>query len=211
MLPRRFALVRHVDYTGVSGVGVVAYGVAFSDGQVALRWCSAHPATSLWASLDDLLAVHSHGEATSIEWIDAPYGDVEDVSPTRSIGGRAEPEASKAPVPEPEPQASEAPEPEPEGPEAPHSEPEGSEAPEPEPLAPLPRRPLRVVSHSEREAANGRLSTDTSPLLFDPFGQERDRPTSESSQPPPPVAPPAAPAAPPPRRPGRHRRPDPSE
>ena len=34
MLPRRFALVRHVDYTGVSGIGVVAYGVQFGDGHV---------------------------------------------------------------------------------------------------------------------------------------------------------------------------------
>lgn len=70
MFPRRFALVRHVDYTGVSGIGVVAYGVVFSDGQVALRWCSTHPATSLWETLDDMLSIHGHGEATSVQWID---------------------------------------------------------------------------------------------------------------------------------------------
>lgn len=77
VLPRRFALIRHVDYTGVSGVGVVAYGVVFADGQVVLRWCSDHPATSMWNSVDDLLAVHGHGEATSLEWLDAPHGDLE--------------------------------------------------------------------------------------------------------------------------------------
>ncbi|HEY9409000.1 MAG TPA: hypothetical protein VIP77_05410 [Jiangellaceae bacterium] len=70
MFPRRFALVRHVDYTGVSGIGVVAYGVVFFDGQVALRWCSTHPATSLWDSIEDMLAIHGHGEATSVQWID---------------------------------------------------------------------------------------------------------------------------------------------
>ncbi|WP_187361319.1 hypothetical protein [Phytoactinopolyspora mesophila] len=70
MFPRRFALVRHVDYTGISGVGVVAYGVVFSDGHVALRWCSEHPATSLWNSIDDVLAIHGHGDATSVQWID---------------------------------------------------------------------------------------------------------------------------------------------
>ena len=70
MLPRRFALIRLVDYTGVSGIGVVAYGVTFADGQVVLRWCSNHPATSMWNSMDDMLAVHGHGEATSVEWID---------------------------------------------------------------------------------------------------------------------------------------------
>ncbi|WP_216852795.1 hypothetical protein [Phytoactinopolyspora halotolerans] len=71
MFPRRFALVRHVDYTGISGVGVVAYGVVFADGHVALRWCSDHPATSLWNSIDDLIAVHGHGDGTSVQWIDS--------------------------------------------------------------------------------------------------------------------------------------------
>ena len=84
MLPRRFALIRHIDYTGVSGIGVVAYGVAFADGQVVLRWCSNHPATSMWNSLDDMLAVHGHGEATSVEWIDAPHGELEGFPSTGS-------------------------------------------------------------------------------------------------------------------------------
>lgn len=89
VLPRRFALVRHIDYTGVSGVGVVAYGITFSDGHVALRWCSSHPATSIWESLDHMLAVHGHGEATSIQWIDAPVLDLEEVRATTRAGRRA--------------------------------------------------------------------------------------------------------------------------
>ncbi len=93
MLPRRFALIRHVDYSGVSGIGVVAYGVAFADGHVVLRWCSSHPATSVWASIDDLLAVHGHGQATSIEWIDAPHGDLEGL-PAPGGGRRARPVAA---------------------------------------------------------------------------------------------------------------------
>lgn len=71
MLPRRFALVRHVDYTGVSGIGVVAYGVQFGDGHVVLRWRSRHPSTISWASLDDLLTVHGHGDGTTVQWIDS--------------------------------------------------------------------------------------------------------------------------------------------
>ena len=89
VLPRRFALIRHVDYTGVSGIGVVAYGIAFSDGHVVLRWCSAHPATSVWESLDHLLAVHGHGEATSIQWIDAPVRELEELPGTSRTGRRA--------------------------------------------------------------------------------------------------------------------------
>jgi hypothetical protein len=59
-------------------VGVVAFGIAFSDGHVVLRWCSSHPATSTWGSLEDMLAVHGRGEATSIQWIDAPATELED-------------------------------------------------------------------------------------------------------------------------------------
>jgi hypothetical protein len=89
VLPRRFALVRHIDYTGVSGIGVVAYGITFSDGHVALRWCSSHPATSIWESLEHMLAVHGHGEATSIQWIDSPVRDLEELPGTSGTGRRA--------------------------------------------------------------------------------------------------------------------------
>lgn len=106
LFPRRFALVRHVDYTGVSGIGVVAYGVAFADGQVVLRWCSTHPATSLWSSLDDLLAIHGHGEATSVEWIDQP-SEGADAFPSSGAqqprGRRARRAATDEPPPPPPP------------------------------------------------------------------------------------------------------------
>lgn len=80
LFPRRFALVRRVDYTGVSGVGVVAYGVVFSDGHVALRWVSSHPATSMWNSLDDLIAVHGHDDATTVQWIDQASDILDDLA-----------------------------------------------------------------------------------------------------------------------------------
>ncbi len=100
-LPRRFALVRH-DYTGVSGVGAVAFGVEFSDGHVVLRWCTAHPATSSWDSLEGLLA--AHGEGTGIQWIDAPLAELGDLPPVTGAGRRARRQAAmtdgaSAPVP----------------------------------------------------------------------------------------------------------------
>lgn len=70
-MPRRFALVRQSDPSGVSGVGTVAYGVQFDDGHVAVRWVSDSPSTSLWNGVADLLAVHGHHGATIIDWIDA--------------------------------------------------------------------------------------------------------------------------------------------
>jgi hypothetical protein len=89
MLPRRFALVRHVDYTGDTDIGVVAFGVAFPDGHVVMRRCTEHPATSSWDSLDDLLAVHGHDEDMSIHWIDAPTADLVDMAPVTAPGRRA--------------------------------------------------------------------------------------------------------------------------
>lgn len=105
--------MRHVDYTGVSGIGVVAYGVVFSDGQVALRWMSEHPATSIWASLDDVLAVHGHGQATSVQWIDQPSGVIDELAASprtsdsagrrgRNSGTRTEVEPRDPAAPPPE-------------------------------------------------------------------------------------------------------------
>ena len=49
-------------------------GVIFSDGTVCVRWLTARKSHSVWASLDDLLAIHGHPEyGTEIHWHD---GDV---------------------------------------------------------------------------------------------------------------------------------------
>ncbi|GAA1556264.1 hypothetical protein GCM10009804_11370 [Kribbella hippodromi] len=70
--PRRFLLDRHQDISGVSGTGVVAEGVEWSDGTVALRWLGRHPTTTVWQDgIDALLTVHGHNGATTIRWLDA--------------------------------------------------------------------------------------------------------------------------------------------
>jgi len=94
VLPRRFALVRAVDDTGVSVISVVAFGIAFSDGHVVLRWCSAHPATSSWTSLDDVLAVHGRDEGASFQWIDAPATELEEFTAATGTGRRARRQAA---------------------------------------------------------------------------------------------------------------------
>lgn len=70
----RFALIRDIDETGVSGAGMVAEGVEFSDGTCILRWrpVSGYTQTSIavWPDSDALLAVHGHDGKTYIKWID---------------------------------------------------------------------------------------------------------------------------------------------
>jgi hypothetical protein len=72
---RRFALIRTVDHTGVSGVGAVADGVEFHDGSVALRWHGEHASTVVWSSIEHAIAVHGHDGATTVHWFDDENGE----------------------------------------------------------------------------------------------------------------------------------------
>jgi hypothetical protein len=67
---RRFVLRRHTDVSGVSGTGVVAEGVVFTDGTTAVRWLSSRSSTVIWSSIEDVRAVHGHAGATEIVWWD---------------------------------------------------------------------------------------------------------------------------------------------
>lgn len=75
----RFQLVRDVDVTGISGEGVVADGVEFWDGTVALRWRSVggehaargvRPTTVLHQDVRSVEALHGHNGATVVRWLD---------------------------------------------------------------------------------------------------------------------------------------------
>lgn len=69
---RPFVLVRDTDATGVSGTGVVAEGVEFTSGIVALRWLSEFPTSVVFhdRGMESVRAVHGHNGATRIVWID---------------------------------------------------------------------------------------------------------------------------------------------
>lgn len=66
---RIFHLVRTVDETGVSGTGIVAEGVVFTDGRVALRWKGEHASTVVWDTIDSAIAVHGHGGRTQVVFV----------------------------------------------------------------------------------------------------------------------------------------------
>lgn len=78
---RSFHLVRDQDVTGISGTGVVAEGVEYSDGTVALRWLDSgvsepnrqrgvRPTTVMHESIDSVTALHGHNGATHVAWTD---------------------------------------------------------------------------------------------------------------------------------------------
>lgn len=74
---RVFHLVRHVDISGISGTGVVAEGVEFTDGTTVLRWLPVgtsrpehvRPTTVVHDSVDSVLGLHGHAGATEIVWL----------------------------------------------------------------------------------------------------------------------------------------------
>lgn len=67
---RLFQLYRRQDETGVSGTGVVAEGVQFTDGTCAMRWRTGTSSTAVYASIEDVLTIHGHGGKTVVLWVD---------------------------------------------------------------------------------------------------------------------------------------------
>ncbi len=67
---RRFVLERIEDVSKTSGTGIVAEGVEFSDGAVALRWRSHIKSMVFYESLRACESIHGHGGRTRIVYID---------------------------------------------------------------------------------------------------------------------------------------------
>lgn len=69
MSMRTFELHRDEDETGISGTGVVAEGVEFSDGKVVIRWIvGEHRSTVVWDYIEAVEAIHGHNGKTRLVW-----------------------------------------------------------------------------------------------------------------------------------------------
>lgn len=70
-IPRRFALRRDRDPSGVSGVGIVAYGTSYPGGAATLAWCSGPiQSVTVFASVADLERIHGHDGDSVVVWLD---------------------------------------------------------------------------------------------------------------------------------------------
>lgn len=67
---RRFNLQRNEDESGISGTGVVAEGVEFSNGRCVISWKTKHSSIAIYDSIFQLDAIHSHGGKTIVVWLD---------------------------------------------------------------------------------------------------------------------------------------------
>jgi L-alanine-DL-glutamate epimerase-like enolase superfamily enzyme len=67
---RRFVMERIEDETGMSGTGVIAEGVEFTNGQCCLMWMTTMHSIGLYPNIRQLIAIHGHNGRTVIRYID---------------------------------------------------------------------------------------------------------------------------------------------
>jgi hypothetical protein len=61
---------RRKDDSGVSGIGIVAEGVEFTDGTVAMRWVTETATTVIFDNMADVRLIHGHKGSTTVRWIE---------------------------------------------------------------------------------------------------------------------------------------------
>lgn len=64
----RFLLVRTEDETGVSGEGIVAEGVQFTNGQCVMSWLTEFTSVAVYPNAEEIVKIHGHDGRTTISW-----------------------------------------------------------------------------------------------------------------------------------------------
>lgn len=59
-------IVRHEDESGISGTGIVAEWVEYSDGEVVVHWLSHTPSTNHYRNFKQVDKIHGHGGKTEL-------------------------------------------------------------------------------------------------------------------------------------------------
>lgn len=95
---RRFYLERKDDVSGVSGTGMVAEGVEFDNGKVAMTWKSEFPSVTVYDSATVVEKVHSHKgkDRTKLVWVDPKFEEVEEKAKETKVKEKKEEEAEEA-------------------------------------------------------------------------------------------------------------------
>jgi hypothetical protein len=64
-----FELHRTEDESGVSGTGVVAEGVEFTNRKCVLSWLTEHKSIAVYDSIEEVAAIHGHSGKTVIVYV----------------------------------------------------------------------------------------------------------------------------------------------
>lgn len=65
-----FYLLREVDVSGTSGIGIVAMGVILPSGKVVMEWTSFHTSVALYNNIQDVELIHGHDGRTKVVLIE---------------------------------------------------------------------------------------------------------------------------------------------
>lgn len=63
---RKFKMIRNEDETGISGTGIVAEGIEFSNGICAICWLTPMSSVAIYQNSCQLEAIHGHGGRTTL-------------------------------------------------------------------------------------------------------------------------------------------------
>ena len=67
---KTFHVIRLKDISGVSGIGRVAEGIVFHDGQTVISWFGQLHSIAIYPDVMTMLHIHGHEGSTIIEWVD---------------------------------------------------------------------------------------------------------------------------------------------
>jgi len=67
---RRFYLVRLNDHSGVSGTGVIAEGICFTDWVCHIHWLTEFRSEGRYPNPDEMMKIHGHDGDTILYWVD---------------------------------------------------------------------------------------------------------------------------------------------
>jgi len=65
---RLFYLQRLEDESGVSGTGIVAEGVEWSNGRITINWLSKHHSLNIYDNIKEAIEIFGHNGQTLVEY-----------------------------------------------------------------------------------------------------------------------------------------------
>ena len=63
---QEFYLLRKKDVSGVSGTGIVARGIILPSHRAVIEWCTEHETMGVYDNVEQVRAIHGHGNATEL-------------------------------------------------------------------------------------------------------------------------------------------------
>lgn len=67
---KQFYLNRKIDLSGVSGTGIIAYGVILPSGRVVMEWVTEHKSIAIYDGINEIQILHAQPDKTELIFFD---------------------------------------------------------------------------------------------------------------------------------------------